>query len=712
MPNFSLAVDIGGTFTDFVLLDEDRKTIHTEKVLSSPSRSEIAIFEGIQKLSRNMGMKLSDVRKFLHATTIITNAVIERKGADAILLHTSGFRDILEIGREHRYSLTNLKLRFPDPVISQALRIPVEERVNAHGIIATDPDKRAVQKAVREIVQRTGIKNFAICFLHAHKNQGNELLAREWILELYPDAYVCCSGVVAPTEREYERWTTCSVNAYTMPLLSVYIKRVTDNLKADGFHGKSLIMTSSGFPMEFDRCVQYPIRMIESGPAAGVLAAKEIAARNSQGADIEGQAGAYTNALAYDMGGTTAKGAFLTNGAFSVQNSLEVARVGAFEPGSGLPLLIPAIDLIEIGVGGGSIAALDSRGVVGVGPKSAGADPGPACYGRGGEAPTVTDANVALGYLSKENFGNSGITIKPELAIKAIEKTIAEPLGLSFIRAARGIRDTVSENVSRAFRVHASELGIDYRRYSLICTGGSAPLHAAEIARKLAISTVIFPFSAGVSSAFGLFASREGITLQRTSTVPLSALTAERVSLEVQTLIKSDQYASSLVDAGASTGLRLGMRYIGQGYEVTVSLGTALETDVDVIKAAFVQEYRQVFGIIFPEHEIEVFSWTIDIAARNRLTDLRGFRYANAGSGGNKVKENRTIFGGGAPVKVPVYNRYALEPGDVIEGSALIEEHDTTINIPTFARATVQPNFDIVAHINTSRMEDSDHADR
>ncbi|MGH6777270.1 MAG: hydantoinase/oxoprolinase family protein [Bradyrhizobium sp.] len=689
---FALAVDIGGTFTDFVLLDRDTQTVLTDKVLTTPQAPEQAILQGVERLSSRFDLEPASTDLFLHATTIITNAVIERKGTPFALLYTAGFKDILEIGRENRYSLTDLKLRFPEPVSDRYLRYSIAERISATGRIIAAPDKATVQAIIAAIVEQYGIRNFAICFVHSYKNPSHEELVRDWILELFPDAYVSCSASIAPSQREYERWTTCTINAYAMPLLVDYVARLEKALAHIGFAGHSLMMTSSGLPLQFERCVGYPIRMIESGPAAGVLAAQEVAKRNLSATDR------LSNILAYDMGGTTAKGAFITGGAFRVQRSLEVARIGAFQPGSGLPLMIPAIDLIEIGAGGGSIAKIDDRGSMAVGPASAGADPGPACYSRGGLQPTVTDANIALGYLSEENFANSGIVAKRELAVAALSR-LAERIGAPAERVAQGIRDTINENVARAFRVHAGELGLDYRRYAMVCTGGSAPLHAAEIARILNIATVVFPFGAGVSSAFGLFVGREGLTLQKTNTVVLQTLTADKIRTEVNKLINADVNARSLASDGAIVSLSLGMRYLGQGYEIEVKVRDLANCDAREIREEFLREYRRVFGVIFPDYVVEVFNWTVALTKPNRLCDLSGFRFGNAGVSRDKRKKRRAIGIFSTSEILPVWDRYALGPGDVIEGGALVEENDTTIYLPTFARGVVTESFDIIADV-------------
>jgi N-methylhydantoinase A len=681
-----------------VLQDRERRTIFTEKILTTPHAPEEAIFSGLELLSRRSGLEPEACNLFLHATTIITNAVIERKGRDFILLHTEGFRTTLETGREHRYNLTNLKLRFPEPLTKEALKLAVAERVSATGEIVRQPLREAVIGGIERLVEQTGVKNFAVCFLHSYRNAANEEAVREWIVERFPDAYVSTSASVAPAQREYERWMTCAVNAYTMPILADYIRRLERGLSERGFTGRGLMMTSSGLPLSFDHCVRYPVRLIESGPAAGVLAARGIAARNA----MQGQTAEFGNVLAYDMGGTTAKGAFLTGGEVHVQSALEVARVGAFEVGSGLPLMIPAIDLIEIGAGGGSIASIDERGVIAVGPISAGADPGPACYGRGGTRATLTDANLVLGLLSERNFHHSGIDASAARAREAIEANVARPLGITVERAALGIHNTVNENVARAFRVHAAELGIDYRRYTLVSTGGSSSLHTIAIARILNIRRVIFPFGAGVSSAFGLFMGREGIALQKTKLIRLDRTTRNDITTQIDDMIAGERFASALAEDGAKTSLTLGMRYEGQGYETSVKLGSDQGLyEPEAIQKAFEAEYRKIFGLIFPNYTIELVQWTVEISNDHALSELDGYRYENVQEGGKRDKGSRLVLmhrqGSGAPV--PVFNRYPLRAGDVIAGDALIEENDTTIYIPAGSRAVVAPSLDLIAEL-------------
>ena len=696
---YAVSVDIGGTFTDFVLLDSRRNSVTTAKVPSTPARPDDAIFSGFEHLRRTSGFDLTKCDVFLHATTLITNAVIERRGHDFILLHTHGFGTTLETGREHRYNISNLRLPFPKPLTRHRLKIPVRERVSFTGEILQGPDRASVIADARRLVAETGVTNFAVCFLHAYRNPANEQLVAGWLSEVFSGAVVSTSSAVAPLSGEYERWMTCAVNAYTKPLLATYADRLVSKATDAGFAGRLMMMTSSGLPLPIGQCVGAPVRLIESGPAAGVLAAREIAGRNASGeTSLQSQ-----TVLAYDMGGTTAKAAFLLGGRIDVQAGLEVAREGAFEAGSGFPLMIPAVDLIEIGAGGGSIAEVDARGAIAVGPRSAGADPGPACYARGGTEATVTDANLLLGFLGEANFRNSGIAATMAEADRVIQDTVAGPLGITVERAAIGIHRTVNENVARACRVHAAELGIDYRTATLVCTGGSSPVHALPIARLLSIHRVIFPFAAGVASAMGLFTGHEGVVLQQSRTVALASIDGDLVSREVDALVAGDAYASQLLAQGARTAVRLGMRYEGQDSEVSVdALGSDRRfLDRAGIRTRFLDAYKDVFRVSFPDYPVEISTWIAEISWPDSVKTVGPLAYGSLTDGGDMVKAPRPCHLGddaaGGRTLVPVFNRYALPVGWTTTGPALIEENDTTIFIPAFAHCRVAATMDIIA---------------
>lgn len=698
MKRFAISVDTGGTFTDLVLLDRARKRVTTAKVLSTPDAPDQAIFQGFDQLAETAAFDLAACDTFLHATTLITNALIERKGEDFILLHTHGFGTTLETGREHRYDLSDLRLAFPAPITRHDLKVPVRERVTSEGSVLESPDREAVISHIQEIVDRTGIENFAVCFLQSFRNAQNEDAVATWLAEAYPGAFVSRSHAVAPLQREYERWLTCAVNAYSKPLLERYVRRIEQRASERGFDGRLMLMTSSGLPLPVEQIVEAPVRLIESGPAAGVLAASEIAARNRIQSDVT------ETVLAFDMGGTTAKGSFLVGGRVEVKPGLEVAREGAFAAGSGFPLHIPAIDLIEIGAGGGSIAEIDDRGAIAVGPRSAGANPGPACYDQGGVSATATDANLALGFLGEANFRNSGIRASLPAAQAAIERTIAQPLGLSVARAAMGVHRTINENIARAFRVHAAEMGIDYRRAILVCTGGSAPIHAAAVARLLFIQRIIYPFAAGVASAFGLFAGAEGILLQRSRIVSVDALAEDGIRAQISDMASSHTYATGLLTQGAEATVKLGMRYEGQSSEVTVVVGRNADAITpEAARERFDQAYEGIFGLRFPSHRVEICTWSVEIAKPSPIASQRGFAYSTLTQSKAPEKGFRACHIGEAgdetPVDVLLYDRYALRPGWAITGPAIIEERDTTIFLPRGASARVAANLDIVAEI-------------
>lgn len=698
MERFAISVDTGGTFTDFVLLDRERGSVTTSKVLTTPSAPDDAIFQGFDQLAAEADFDLVHCDTFLHATTLITNALIERKGEDFILLHTEGFSTMLETGREHRYNLSDLRLLFPEPITRHRLKVAVRERILADGTVHETPEREAVVARVRSLVAETGITNFAVCFLHSFRNPANEDAVAAWLAEAVPEAFISVSHAVAPLQREYERWLTCAVNAYTKPMLGQYVQRIERRARDGGFDGRLMLMTSSGLPLPVEQCVESPVRLIESGPAAGVLAAREIAARNRDG-DDDGEAG---TVLAYDMGGTTSKGSFLVGGRVEVKPGLEVAREGAFAAGSGFPLSIPAIDLIEIGAGGGSIAEIDDRGAIAVGPRSAGAIPGPACYDQGGESATATDANLALGLLGEVNFHNSGIQAKTAAARDAIERTVARPLGLSVDRAAMGIHRTINENVARAFRVHAAELGIDYRRSTLVCTGGSAPIHAAAVARLLYIGRIIYPFAAGVASAFGLFAGTEGISLQRSRLVGVDDLPEDGVRARITDMAASHPYAASLLAQGAEATAKLGMRYEGQNSEVTVVAGTGADVVTpDGARERFLEAYEGIFGLRFPDYRVEISTWGVEVAMPAPIANQSQLAYSTLAQTRNAEKGFRSCYlgdgEGDSRVEVAVFDRYALSPGWEVSGPAIIEERDTTIFIPRGTVVRVAPTFDLIA---------------
>ena len=489
---YRIGVDIGGTFTDFALFDARGRRMAVHKRLTTPHDPSEAVIAGVEALLGQERVAIGEVSDVVHGTTLVTNAVIERNGAVTGMLATAGFSDILDMGFERRYDLFDLRVKYPPPLVPRRLRIEVPERVRFDGSVETPLDEAAVRAAAHRF-RELGVAAVAVCFLHAYANPAHEKRAAEILREAAPDLFVSASADVFPNMREFERWTTTTVNAFTQPMFDRYLERLEKGLAGQGFRGRLYIMASSGGTLTADTARRFPVRALESGPAAGALMSA-----------YHGRSLGLPNLLSFDMGGTTAKGALVRGGVPIKRYAMEVARVHEFRKGSGLAIRIPAIDMIEIGAGGGSIAEIDERGLLRVGPRSAGADPGPACYGRGGSRPTLTDANLVLGYLDAGFFLGGAMALDRAAAESAVRDGVGRPLGLETLRAAWGIHDIVSEDVARAFRIHASERGFDYRSGSMVAFGGSGPLHALAIARKLKIPRVIFPVGAGVMSALGL----------------------------------------------------------------------------------------------------------------------------------------------------------------------------------------------------------------
>ena len=474
-----LGIDVGGTFTDFALIGDG---IRIHKQLTTPKDPSIAVLAGVTAL----GVKLSDVSEIVHGTTLVTNAVIERRGARTGLLVTAGFSDLPEIGLEQRYDLFDLRLRFAAPLIPRACRREIDERVHHDARVATAPDPVQIRRAIADLVATQQIEALAVCFLHSYANGAHEELVRAIAAESFPTLDVSTSADVFPYMREFERWTTTMANAYTQPIFRRYLRRLEDGLAAQGFSGRLYMMSSSGGIVTPETARRFPVRMLESGPAAGVLMSAAHGVRLGIG-----------EVLAFDLGGTTAKGALIRDGRPLRNYEMEVARCDGHRRGSGLSLKLPVIDMTEIGAGGGSIAGVDERGLLRVGPHSAGAEPGPACYGRGGARATLTDANLMLGYLDGGFFLGGAMKLDAAAAQAAIARDVAVPLSLDRRRAAWGIHEVINEDIARAFRIHAVERGFDCRRATIVAFGGGGPIHATAVARKLRAKRVVFPVAAG-----------------------------------------------------------------------------------------------------------------------------------------------------------------------------------------------------------------------
>lgn len=600
---YSVGIDIGGTFTDFALLDASRRLVKLHKRLTTPKNPAEALVAGFVELCCSARVDAREIGEVVHGTTLVTNAVIERKGARTALLVTEGFADILDMGYEKRYDIFDLNLRFPEPIVPRFLRYEVRERIRSTGEAVVPLDVESIRLAV-ESFRRDGVQSVAVCFLNSFVNSEHEREAKAIVQTLAGNVPVSCSFEVLPQIREYDRWLTTCVNAYTRPLVSYYLGDVTSGLQANGFRGRLFIMTSSGAKIAPEIAAEFPVRLIESGPAAGITIASSL---------VQGSPG--EKVLSFDIGGTTAKGAFVVGRRPVKRYFLEVARESGQKQGSGIPLAIPVVDMIEIGSGGGSIAEIDKRGILKVGPKSAGADPGPACYAKGGGRPTLTDANLVLGIIGHDRFLGGEMTLDPGAARQVIADHVARPLKISEDEAAWGIHETVNEDIARAFRVHAAERGIDQRGFSIVAFGGCGPIHATAVARKLRAVRVIVPPGAGVLSAIGLLTARHAFETKRTQCIALKELDAEWCARFVRPLVEETARAGGLDGVGGARGdirLKLDMRYIGQGYEVEIDASDLLELDPAILKERFEAAYRAVFGGFTLSNDIEIVAWKVE----------------------------------------------------------------------------------------------------
>jgi N-methylhydantoinase A len=682
-----IAVDIGGTFTDCVLVDEATGAVTLHKLLTTPDDPSDAVLAGVAALLEAGRVDIADVSTLVHGTTLVTNALIERKGSRTGMLVTAGMRDILDIGRERRYDLFDLRLAYPQPVVPRSLRREIGERVGFEGAVGEPLDAAAVIAAARELRETEQIEALAICFLNSYANDAHELEAARLVRDALPGLLVSTSAEVFPYVREYERWTTATMNAYVQPLVDRYISHIDERLDAIGFGGKFYIMTSSGGMVTAATARRFPIRLLESGPAAGALMSAH-----------HGRVGGIDNLLSFDMGGTTAKGALVRDGRPLREYELEVARVHEFKAGSGLPAKAPVIDMIEIGAGGGSIAKIDERGVISVGPRSAGARPGPACYGRGGTEPTLTDANLVLGHYDAASFLGGKMGLDLDAARTAIANKIATPLGLDAIRAAWGIHEAVNESVASAFRIHASERAFDYRQSSMVAFGGSGPAHAVRIAAKLNVPRVVLPPGAGVMSALGLLRSPFSFEVARSHRMRLSALTGDAYAAAFEAMERSvrDVLAEAGLSGDAvSIARRLDMRYEGQGYELEVAAGDTPTGLADAFSAA----YGAVFSSIQLDEPLEVVNWKIEASGPEPMSG-RAFRYDRDFAPGDALKATRdAYFPETGIVAAPVYDRYRLAIGASVSGPAIIEEREATLVLGHGDIASVDSHLNLVVDV-------------
>ena len=687
MARYSAGIDIGGTFTDLVFYDHDSGRHLSGKVLTTHGDPSDAVVDGMAAMIRANAIAPASVVRVVHATTLFTNALIERKGARTGLITTEGFRDTLEIARERKYDIYDLFIEMPVPPVPRDRIVEVDERMRADGSVKRALDVDALKRAVDSLVGR-GIESLAICFLHAYANPAHERLGAQLIATWHPQLMVSTSHDVAPVIREYERTMTTVVNAYIMPLAGRYLDSLAARLAGLGIPAPLFLMLSNGGLTHLTEAKRAPVQLLESGPAAGALAGAYF----GRGAKVQ-------NVLAFDMGGTTAKLSVVDDGEPLIAHRFEAAREKRFMTGSGLPLSISVIELIEIGAGGGSVARIDAMGLLKVGPQSAGSQPGPAAYMRGGTEPTVTDADFILGYLDPAYFADGTVPIDIELARQALDAT-ARAANLSLTQLAAGIYDVVNENMASAARVHISERGQDPRKYALIATGGAAPVHAFYVARKLGLSTLICPPAAGVASALGLLiapARVDKVTTRigRLETMDWPALEEAYRQLETQALERVAQ--TGLAPERASIERLADLRYLGQGFDSVVSLpsGPYAATSLPAILEAFEQAYIKSFTRKPPSGVVEVVN--IRVSARAHTTDhevvLQGFA---VGDGAPKGMRPVYFSEYGDYRQTPVYDRYNLPAGMQIAGPAVVEERESTLVVGPGGQVLVESNGNLV----------------
>ncbi len=661
-----LGFDIGGTFTDFVLSDPATGALRLHKRLTTPDDPAVGALAGLRHIVAEAGAAFTDVADIVHGTTLVTNAVIERRGARLGLITTAGFRDVLEAGTEQRYDIYDLFLRFPAPLVPRHRRLEVTERIDRDGRVLTPLDREGVRQAARAL-QADGVQAVAICFLHAYREPKHEQEAAAIVAAELPGIAVSVSSAVVAEIGEYARCVTTCANAYVQPLMATYLHRLEQELRHAGFGGALRLMHSAGGLLSVAAARELPIRLLESGPAGGARAAALLGARAGH-ADL----------LAFDMGGTTAKACLIEDGQAQVAPMLEAGREQRFKKGSGLPIKAATVDMIEIGAGGGSIAAIDEVGLLRVGPHSAGAAPGPACYGQGGSQPTVTDANLVLGYYDPAFFLGGTMALDAAAARAALAR-VADPLGLSVEQAAWGIHKVVVESMADAARVYLVERGRDPRRYAMVGFGGAGPAHAAEVARALGMAEVMVPPASGAASALGFLAAP--LSASRVRSLPMRLapgldLAAVEAALQALEAEARAELASGGVTSGVTVQRMADMRLVGQMHEIAVELPAAALTrdSLPALTRAFTTAYTARYAALQPGGAVEAVNLRVTLTGPIPSVSLS----EQGASGGAARKGERLAWFGDGSVTATVYDRYALRDGSVVHGPAIVEEREAT----------------------------------
>lgn len=689
---YRLGFDVGGTFTDFVLYDEQEGTVRTAKVLTTPHNPADGVIEGLRKIQADFGVSMSDVHNAVHhGTTLIINALIERKGAKTGLITTKGFRDILEFQREFRYDIYDLNLLFPTPLVPRFLRQEVPERLLYNGTVLTPLDYTVAEEVIQRLLDQ-GVEAIAVCLLHSYKNPAHEKAIGTMIQRQAPEIALSLSSDILAELREYERTVITVMNAYVQPIARRYLTHLHTRLREEGFQDVWHVMASNGGVLTVENAATYPVRTLESGPVGGALAAAYY-----------GKLTGFRNLLSFDMGGTTAKSCVIKDGEIGITTDYEVARAKRFKKGSGLPVKLPVIDMIEIGAGGGSIARIDELGLITVGPESAGADPGPACYGFGGQEPTVTDADLILGYFNPDYFLGGAMRLEKEASFRVLRK-IADPLHLTPVEAAWGIYEIVNTNMAEAARTHMVERGVDARTLTMFAYGGAGPAHAHRIAGMLKIPQVIFPRSAGVLSALGFLTAPLSFDFVRSHIQELSELDIDLINNLYDELVR--EATTLLREAGVSaqeiTIVRTAdMRYAGQGFEVNIPIPDRVLTEEDrkTLFQIFHEVYQEQYGRMIQGVPVESVNWRLLASGPRPEIHIKREERKDLG---DPVKGEREAYFGdlGGFVPCKVYDRYKCSPSMRLTGPALIEERECTIVIGPGGVAEVDDYLNLILHIS------------
>jgi N-methylhydantoinase A/oxoprolinase/acetone carboxylase beta subunit len=687
--SYAIGLDIGGTFTDLVLLDESGGfTVH--KLLTTPDNPALAALQGIEELVASAEVRIDEVELVVHSTTLVTNALIQQRGARTGLITTRGFRDILEMRDEHRYDIYDLFLTWPDPIVPRERRLTVNERITRDGTVLIEPQEAEVAEVTRQL-QKDGVEAIAVSFLHSYKNPVNEQKVASMIRSVAPDLPVTLSSDVAPVIREYERTSTAVADAFVRPLANAYLTQMVEGLEQRGFGGRFYLMLSGGGSASLASARQYPIRLAESGPAAGALAA-----------GLYGQLTQNDPIVSFDMGGTTAKLCLLEDGRPAVVNSLEVARTRRFMRGSGMPLVIPSVELIEIGAGGGSIARIDAMGLLKVGPDSAGAEPGPVSYGQGGTEATVTDANLVLGYLDAGYFLGGRMRLDINAARAALGR-LGDKADMSPLAAAWGVHQVVNENMAQAARMHLQEKNWDPRKVTMVAFGGAGPAHAATIARLLGTHRLVFPLGAGATSALGCLAAPLSFQFTRSRVSVIEEL--DWADINALYAEMEERGRAALADAGVPADQvelvrEADLRIYGQIHEITMPVmgGELGPRSIPSLRQAFGEAYRRNYSRYSEEALVEAVNWKLTARGPSRRVELR---IPSSDGATHAVKGRRPAYlrEAGDLVETVVYDRYLLTPGVTLNGPAILEERETTVILPSGSTGTVDEFGNLIVEL-------------